>query len=113
MKLNQRGFTIIEVLFVLVMLALLVSIALPRYLKSLETAKKQVLHETLNQTREAINSYYRDTSSFPVSLETLVEKGYLNKLPINPYNNSDKGWSYEYDNEKNIRDIKTPLVNGK
>ncbi len=88
----RRGFTLIELLVVLAIVALLLSIAMPRYVKSLDTANETVLVENLVRTREVIDKYYADTGAYPESLEELVEKKYLRALPYDPVADSATNW---------------------
>jgi general secretion pathway protein G len=86
------GFTLIELLVVLAIVALLLSVALPRYLNSVEVAKETTLSENLRATREIIDKHYGDTGRYPESLEQLVQKGYLRALPTDPITESNQTW---------------------
>lgn len=85
---NQRwklkAFTLIELLVVLAVIALLLTISLPKYFQSIDAAKDRVLAENLQITRDVINKFYGDTGRYPDSLNELVEKKYLRELPIDP-----------------------------
>lgn len=78
------GFTLIELLVVLAIVALLLTVTVPRYFQSIDTAKETILVENLRTTREMIDKYYGDTGQYPTSLEVLVEKKYLRALPVDP-----------------------------
>lgn len=86
------GFTLVELLVVLSILALLLTLAYPKYFSSVERAKEAALKQSLNTVREGIDKYYADHSQYPASLEELVEKQYMNKLPIDPITESDTTW---------------------
>jgi general secretion pathway protein G len=86
------GFTLIELLVVLAIIAMLLSVALPRYLKSVDVAKETTLAENLRATRETIDKFYGDTGQFPESLSQLVEKNYLRSLPVDPVTDSAQTW---------------------
>jgi len=62
---DNRGFTLIELLVVLAIIALLLTIAVPRYFGSLDRSKEAVLKEDLYQLRSAIDKYYGDKASTP------------------------------------------------
>ena len=82
---RRRGFTMIELVVVLAVLGLLLSIAVPRYLESLERGREQVLAHNLAQMREALDRYYGDRGAYPDRLEELVERRYLRAVPANPF----------------------------
>ncbi len=82
---TQRGFTMIELVVVMAVLGLLLSIALPRSLDSLERGREQVLAHNLAQMREAIDRHYGDRGAYPDRLEDLVERRYLRAVPLNPF----------------------------
>jgi general secretion pathway protein G len=86
------GFTLIEMLVVMVVIALLLTIAVPRYLHTLERSKEAVLKQDLAALRESIDKFYGDTGKFPVSLAMLVEKRYLRSVPVDPIAKSAENW---------------------
>lgn len=86
------GFTLIELLVVLAIVAMLLTIAVPRYFQSVENAKQTVLVDNLRQTREILDKYYADTGRYPDSLDDLVEKNYLKALPFDPVTGSASTW---------------------
>jgi len=88
----RAGFTLIELLVVMAIVALLLTLAMPRYFNSVETAKENVLRENLATTRDAIDKYYSDTGKYPDALETLVQKRYLRALPVDPVTESTQTW---------------------
>lgn len=89
---RMMGFTLVELLVVLSILALLLSLAYPKYFSSIERAQESALKQTLNTMREGIDKYYGDTGKYPDSLEELVEKKYINKLPLDPITDSTTTW---------------------
>jgi prepilin-type N-terminal cleavage/methylation domain-containing protein len=89
---SHRGFTLIELIVVMTIVALLLALVTPRYLHSLYRSKETVLHANLDQTRDAIDKYYGDTGAYPDSLGTLVERRYLRKAPYDPLTDSTETW---------------------
>lgn len=87
-----KGFTLVELLVVLSILALLLTLAVPRYFIGIERAKEAALQQDLNTLRESIDKFYADTGQYPESLESLVERKYIRKLPIDPITGSDATW---------------------
>jgi len=88
----RKGFTLIELLVVLAIVALLLSIAVPRYYGSLDKSKEAVLKENLYQVRDAIGKYYADKGKYPDSLEALTTARYLRNLPLDPITDSTSTW---------------------
>lgn len=91
MKRNP-GFTLIELLVVLAVIALLLTIAVPRYFHSVDRSKEAVLKQDLATMRDAIDKYYGDTGHYPDALEDLVSKKYLRSMPVDPITGSTGTW---------------------
>ena len=89
---QARGFTLIELLVVLTIVALLLTLAVPRYFQHINTAKEAVLRENLHTTRAVIDKFYGDIGHYPQSLDELVEKKYLRSLPVDPITGSQTSW---------------------
>ena len=92
-KRARRGFTLIELMVVLSVIALLLTVALPRYFASLDRAKEAVLREDLNQMRDAIQRYQGDKGKYPETLETLAAEKYLRQVPVDPISESAASWT--------------------
>lgn len=88
---SELGFTLIELLIVLAILALLITISVPRYFQSIDTAKETILIENLRITRETIDKFYGDKGRYPDSLDELVQEKYLRNIPVDPI--SDSPWT--------------------
>ena len=73
-------------------IALLLTIAVPRYFHSTDRAREAVLKEDLAQMRNAIYKYYGDRSRYPDSLDDLVEKKYLRRIPVDPISENVQTW---------------------
>lgn len=91
-RLLYRGFTLIELLVVMAIIATLLSIAAPRYMRSIDDARQAVLKSNLAQMREAIDHFHADRGSYPQVLSDLVEKNYLRSIPIDPITESAQTW---------------------
>ena len=89
---RRRGFTLIELLVVLAIVALMLTLAVPRYFPSIDKAKETILSDNLRNTRDVIDQFYADRGRYPDSLEQLVEKKYLRSLPVDPITESTATW---------------------
>lgn len=89
---RKRGFTLIELLVVLGIVALLLTLAVPRFFPRIDNARETILAENLRNTRAVIDQYYSDTGRYPDSLDQLVEKKYLRGLPVDPVTESSTTW---------------------
>ncbi len=81
---RRTGFTLIEMLVVLAIVALLLTLSVPRYFRSLDRTKETILVENLRTTRDAIDKFHADTGRYPNALDELVERKYLRSFPIDP-----------------------------
>lgn len=104
------GFTLIELLVVLAIVALLLSIVAPRYIHQTDRAQDAALKENLSTVRHSIDQYYADKGEYPSSLQELVEKRYLRKVPTDTITQRDDTWQFVYteeNNKKQIVDVKS------
>ena len=89
---GKGGFTLIELLVVLAILALLTTLAAPRFFRSIDQSKETVLRENLHITRAVIDKFYGDNGRYPLSLAELVERKYLRAIPLDPLTGSNASW---------------------
>jgi general secretion pathway protein G len=81
---RASGFTLIELMIVIAVIAILMSIAAPRYQQSILRAKETVLKQNLYNLRNAIDQYTMDKQRAPQSLDDLVAAGYFRQIPVDP-----------------------------
>jgi len=89
---RPAGFTLIELIVVMAIVALLVSIAAPRYLQSVERAREASLRSSLQVMRQAIDQFAADRGRYPDSLDELVASRYLRDLPEDPLTGRRDSW---------------------
>ena len=92
MRAQRSGFTLIELIVVMAIVALLVSIAAPRYFQSVDRAKDNTLRTSLNVMRDAIDKFSADKGRYPDSLNELVDARYLRAVPSDPWTGSVSTW---------------------
>ena len=89
---KNSGFTLIELMIVMSIIAILVAIAAPIYSQSIVRAKESVLKQDLYSMRSVIDQYSMDKGKAPQSLDDLVTAGYLKQIPVDPFTNSKDTW---------------------
>ena len=89
---RRRGFTLVELLVVMAIIATLLTIAVPRYFRSLQRSREAVLKQDLTTLRESIDKFYGDTGKYPQTLAVLVEKRYLRSIPVDPIAKTADKW---------------------
>jgi general secretion pathway protein G len=89
----QAGFTLLELMIVMVVIGILAAIAIPAYTRNIRAAKEATLREDLHVMRGAIDSYTVDKAKAPQSLDDLVESGYLKVMPVDPFTLRSDTWT--------------------
>ena len=89
---KQDGFTLVELMVVMLIIGVLAAIAIPSFIASLKSAREAVLKEDLHVMRQAIDSYTMDKEKGPTSLDDLVQAGYLKEIPSDPMTHSTSTW---------------------
>ena len=88
----RAGFTVIEMLVVMTAVALLLSIAAPRYVQHIDRTREVALRQDLKVMREAIDKFAADKGHYPTTLSELVARGYLSSVPVDPLTGSPVTW---------------------
>lgn len=92
LRARRCAFTLIELLVVLAILALLLTIATPRYIHHVERARQATLRSSLKVMREAIDKFAGDQGRLPLGLDELVARNYLKAIPIDPVTQKRDTW---------------------
>jgi len=88
---KNAGFTLIELMIVMLIMSILIGIAAIAYDKTVVKARESVLKQDLQTMRQAIDNYTMDKQQAPQSLEDLVDAHYLREIPIDPVS-QQKDW---------------------
>jgi general secretion pathway protein G len=84
-----RGFTLVEMLAVIMIIMILAGIALPQFRVAIVRAREAALKEDLYRLRGAIDQYHADKGKYPSSVQALMEEGYLRKREPDPMTGAD------------------------
>jgi general secretion pathway protein G len=91
-KRGESGFTLLELMVVMLIIGVLMAIAVPNFVSAVKAAREAVLKEDLHVIRGAIDSYTMDKQKAPQSMQDLVEAGYLRAVPVDPMTRSSETW---------------------
>lgn len=92
MSRRRFGFTLVELMIVMAIIAVLMSVAIPIYSRSIVRAKESVLKNNLFTMRTVIDEYTYDKQKAPQSLNDLVSDGYMRQIPVDPITNTADSW---------------------
>jgi general secretion pathway protein G len=92
----EAGFTLLELMIVISIIAILVGIAAMKYDKVVQHSKEAVLKTDLRTIRDAIDNYTLDKQAAPQSVEDLQQAGYLREVPVDPMTQA-KDWVPQFD----------------
>jgi general secretion pathway protein G len=99
---NARGFTLIEIMVVVVILGILAALVVPKLIGRVEESRVAAAKLDITNLKSALNMYKLDNQRFPTTeqgLQALVTKptsgpepkgwrnGYIEKLPLDPWKN--------------------------
>lgn len=86
---GEKGFTLIELMVVIAIIAVLVAIAIPAYMQATDNAKRKTSQANLRTIDGALNVYYAENGAWPTSADPVVlVDEYLKAAPVNPFTQS-------------------------
>ena len=89
---RPEGFSLLEMMMVITVILIVTSIAAPIYTTCAVRAREAVLRDDLFTLRALIDRFTLDNGRAPARLEEFVEKGYLGRLPTDPFTGSNETW---------------------
>lgn len=108
---SGRGFTLLELMFVMAIILILASFALPTYTTIIQRAREAVLREDLQTLRQVIDQYTVDKEQPPQELQDLVDAGYLRGgIPVDPMTGSNQTWKVDVEQVPTVSDASSTGV---
>ena len=95
-KTGRRGFTMLELMVVMLIITILVGIAIPVYKTMIKSSREKTLKVNLYSLRSVIDQYTGDKKKAPQTLQDLVDGGYFRELPLDPMT-GNRDWRVDFD----------------
>ena len=106
----MRGFTFVELMIVMAIIAVLMSVAIPIYTRSILRAKESVLKNNLFTMRTVIDEYTYDKQKAPQTLNDLVSDGYMRQIPVDPMTGTADSWKIIMEDASNTVNQSEPGI---
>lgn len=94
---GERGFTLLELMFIVTIVGILVTLAVPSYRTTTVKAREAVLARDLFTMRDLLDQHRADKGKYPASLNDLVASGYMRAMPADPFTRSAGSWQEIYE----------------
>lgn len=93
-----------------IFIALAMSVSIPQYLQVRKRPKDTALQQSLWAIRKSVEFYTADFKKPPKSLQDLIDARYLQKIPIDPFTQSDQTWVIEKKSNGSQPESETGIV---
>ena len=110
MSRRRFGFTLVELMIVMAIIAVLMSVAIPIYSRSITRSKESVLKNNLLSLRTVIDEYTYDKQKAPQTLNDLVSDGYLRQIPVDPITGTADSWKIIMEDASNTVNQSEPGI---
>lgn len=104
---NEKGFTMIELMIVIIIIGVLAAIAVPVYSEAAQKSKISRAKADLRTLESAISIYYAENNEYPENLDELVDD-YIKAVPKDPWQKQD----YDYRSSDGRVRLKASSKNG-
>jgi general secretion pathway protein G len=108
-EIRIRGFTLLEMMVVIVIIMILASVAAVSYRSHIIQARESVLHQNVHLLNELIQEYVADKHKAPQSLDDLKTEGYLHEIPLDPITRQ-ADWVPEMEDANTAADPQEPGI---
>lgn len=89
---DTKGYTLIELVIVMAIIAILATMAQPNYERTRIKAKETSLQRSLFIFRDVIDQFYADHGLYPENLDELCNEKYIRAVPKDPFTGSADTW---------------------
>ena len=89
---GEGGYTLLELMIVVTIVAILATLAEPMWQESITRAREASLKQTLFNMRDVLDQYRADRGKYPQAMEEMVSAGYLRQMPTDPFTRSATTW---------------------
>jgi general secretion pathway protein G len=89
---GEGGYTLLELMIVVTIVAILATLAEPMWQESVMKAREASLKQTLFTVRDVLDQYRADRGKYPQALTEVISAGYLRQMPADPFTKSTTTW---------------------
>lgn len=103
---GRRGFTLIELSFVMAILGILYFVAMPYLGDSVGAAREAALKEDLYVMRKALDQYHEVHKAYPPTLDHIAAEKFVRGIPEDPVTRQ-RDWRVVFDEAGGVSDVKS------